>query len=247
MDNFDKEFYDKVGKIIGWDFSNLHVETQGEKWDFYSLVDNHLDKKMKWLDIGTGGGEKVLPLAEKVNMLIGIDYSQGMIDTAKKNLKKMNISNADFQRMNINDMTFSSENFDIITNRHSEINAKEIFRTLKKDGIFMTQQVENGNKQNIKDIFGRGQNYGESKLFMEECVRQLRKNGFSEIDYDSYDAQEYYRTEEDILFLLKNTPTIPDFGKINSDLKCFEEFVKKYMTEKGIVTNSKRFLITAKK
>jgi 2-polyprenyl-3-methyl-5-hydroxy-6-metoxy-1,4-benzoquinol methylase len=39
-----------------------------------------------WLDIGIGGGELVLPLSYSAWLLIGIDYSDGMIQTAHNNL-----------------------------------------------------------------------------------------------------------------------------------------------------------------
>ena len=39
-----KEFFEKIGKINGWDFSNLKVKSEGEKWDFYLKVRRCLTK-----------------------------------------------------------------------------------------------------------------------------------------------------------------------------------------------------------
>lgn len=33
-----KSFYDKVGRLNGWDFSKIKCETVGDTWDFYSEV-----------------------------------------------------------------------------------------------------------------------------------------------------------------------------------------------------------------
>ncbi|MFT0564520.1 SAM-dependent methyltransferase, partial [Bacillus cereus] len=33
-----KSFYDKVGRLNGWDFSKIKCETVGDTWDFYSGV-----------------------------------------------------------------------------------------------------------------------------------------------------------------------------------------------------------------
>lgn len=32
------DFYNTVGKINGWNFSNLSVKTEGVKWNFYEGV-----------------------------------------------------------------------------------------------------------------------------------------------------------------------------------------------------------------
>jgi hypothetical protein len=56
-----------------------------------------------------------------------------------------------------------------------------------------------------------------------------------------YEATEYYQEPEDLLFLLKNTPIIPNFGKEESDRPIIERFIEKNQTHRGIRTNSKRF------
>ena len=64
---------------------------------------------------------------------------------------------------------------------------------------------------------------------------------------DEYNADEYYQTEEDMLFLLKHIPIIPNFGEEKLDFSNFERYVKDNMTKKGIKTNSHRGLIIATK
>ena len=73
----------------------------------------------------------------------------------------------------------------------------------------------------------------------------MKEAGFKKINSLDYDAKEYYQTPEDLLFLLKHTPIIPDFGSDARDFEILSEFIKKNQTEKGICTNSKRYLIIA--
>ncbi len=49
------------------------------------------------LDIGTGGGELLITIAGFVKKAYGIDYSQGIIKTAKKNLAKAKTANVEFR------------------------------------------------------------------------------------------------------------------------------------------------------
>lgn len=57
----------------------------------------------------------------------------------------------------------------------------------------------------------------------------------------------YYNTEEDLLFLLRNTPIIPNFGEEKNDYKKFNEYIEKYKTNKGILLERKLFGIRARK
>ena len=82
-----KSFYNKVGRLNGWDFSKIKCETVGDTWDFYSEVKERCKPSHILLDVGTGGGENVLNIASSVKLLIGIDNSNGMIATAHSNLK----------------------------------------------------------------------------------------------------------------------------------------------------------------
>ena len=61
-----------------------------------------------------------------------------------------------------------------------------------------------------------------------------------------YNATEYYEDMKDLIFLLKNTPIIPNFN-IDKDSTFLKEIEEKYKTEEGIKTNSYRFIIICKK
>lgn len=82
-----KNFYDKVGRVNGWDFSKIKCETVGDSWDFYGEVKERCKLSDTLLDVGTGGGENVLNIASSAKLLIGIDNSNGMIETAQSNFK----------------------------------------------------------------------------------------------------------------------------------------------------------------
>ena len=242
-----KLFYDRVGEDIGWDFSKLKCVTEGEKWQFYSLVAERLSNTEIWLDIGIGGGEKVLQIANKSLLHIGIDISKGMLKTAKNNLRNSKLKNVRFMRMDSDKLEFPDGFFDIITTRHCDFNTSEVFRTLKKGGYFLTQQVEFKDKENFKEILGKSQMSEEKESIVKKYIEDFKRYGFEEVKVDYYNAKEYYQTIEDIIFLLKNTPIVPDFGKQETDFEKLNRFIEKYTTNKGIVTNSHRSLIIARK
>lgn len=243
-----KEFYDKVGKTNGWDFSHLRVTTEGATWRFYEEVTKNCNGSEVLLDIGTGGGENLLSIATSILFGIGIDLSDGMMETAHSNLNKTKLSNVRFIQMSSDQIQFPSEFFDVISCCHAPFFAKEAVRVLKRNGLFLTQQVSEADKLNLKRAFHRGQAFGEvDGTLKNRYVSELKEAGFRKIESFDYDAIDYYERPEDLLFLLKHTPTIPYFGQKNQDFDILNEFIKNNWTPKGIRTNSKRFMIIATK
>jgi SAM-dependent methyltransferase len=243
-----KDFYDRVGSEIGWDFSSIKCVSEELSWDFYTEVSKHCKPTDLLLDIGIGGGEKVLEIAKYICMLIGIDMSSGMIKTAKKNLSNSDVSNVKFFEMHADKLQFPDNFFDIISSRQSDFYVYELVRVLEKGGMFLTQQVSEHDKLNIKAAFHKGQSYGERDgAFKERYIKKLKDAGFSEVSSFDYDVKEYYQTPEDLLFLLKNAPIIPNFGVDVYDFDILEKFISENITDKGIMTNSKRYMIIAKK
>ncbi|UOQ48557.1 class I SAM-dependent methyltransferase [Gracilibacillus caseinilyticus] len=244
-EQFDyRVFYEEVGKENGWNFDKLQVKTEGIGWEFYQEVLKNVRKSDCLLDLGCGSGEQLTKIATSLFLMVGIDLSHSMIEKARKPSQK----NVKFFQMSSEQLQFPNDFFDIVTSRHAPFSAKEVAGVLKEAGIFMTQQVSEADKINLKKAFGRGQALeSQDGQLKDDYVRDLEEAGFTSVQTYEYDAAEYYQRPEDLLFLLKYTPIIPKFGEYPDDLNRFEDFVAAHQTEKGIVTNSKRFLIVAKK
>ncbi|MFC3798872.1 class I SAM-dependent methyltransferase [Cohnella sp. GCM10012308] len=242
-----KAFYDRVGQSNGWDFSKLKVLAEGAQADIYEDVKRICEKSDLLLDIGTGGGEAVLAIRDAALLLVGIDRSSGMIQTAQANLVRSGASNVRFVEMDAEQLDFPGRFFDIVTCRHAGFTARQVAKVLSRDGIFITQQVAEGDKLNMKQAFGRGQSYGEADgTLMRQYKLALAEAGFLDIQSMEFDTVEYYRTPEDLIFLLKHTPIIPGFGQEEGDFEILRAFMEENRTEKGIRTNAKRFMIKAR-
>jgi SAM-dependent methyltransferase len=212
MNKFDyKKFYDEIGQLNGWNFSKVKAIAEGVTWQFYDEVTQRCKKTDIVLDIGTGGGEALLSIAHTSLLLVGVDLSDGMIQTASHNLEISNKTNVRFFQMDAENLSFPEGFFNVVTCRHSPFNAIEIAKVLVKDGIFLTQQVSENDKLNLTQAFGRGQNTDLDGTLKYRYVEELNKAGFSDVQSFEYEATEYFETYEDLVFLLKHTPIIPNF------------------------------------
>ena len=111
-----------------------------EKW--IELINRYLkiNKGMKVLDVGCGSGCCSLLLANLGCQVIGVDYSDKMLEEARKNAGKFKV-NVEFQKMDVQDLVFQDETFDLIITRNVTWNLekpvqayKEILRVLKNKG-----------------------------------------------------------------------------------------------------------------
>jgi len=239
--------YRKPGKVRGWDFSQIKFSSEGPRINYCRVVESYLDRNQKLLDIGTGGGEKFLKFAPKVKKAIGIDVDPKMVETARENLRKSGLSNVKFEVCDSEKLRFGGQEFDVVIDRQAPFNPKEVARVLKPGGVFITQQVSEGDKLNFKEIFRRGDSYGiKSGTLKNRYLRELREAGMKIIEEKTANTIEYYRSMDDVIFLLANTPIVPDFDfeREQDKLKQIEE---RFKTKKGIRTNAERFLIVAKK
>ena len=248
------EYY---SKLANWDFSDIKYEEEVlTNWDYFEQIKQNTNEKSLCLDIGTGGGEKVLKRYPNVGMVIATDFSKEMIYTAKENAKRYSEKNIKFGVMDNLDMKFPDDVFDLVSARHTVINAKQIYNSLSKGGTLVIEGVDQKDCWEMKKLFGKGQAYNDKKAISEKDYEDLVEAGFSEIEKIQILINEYYQTEKDLIALLLKTPILDDFSEIEDsfeghlksiDSKTFNEYVKKYKTERGILLERVLYGIVAKK
>ena len=144
---------EKMAHIHGWDFSHIYgrySEEENLPWDFRTVINKYLKDNMKLLDMETGGGEFLLSLNHPKHNTSAIEGYQPNVELCKKVLLPLGI---DFKEADRDEkLPFENEYFDIITNRHGAYNVTELKRVLKKDGIFITQQVGAENDRELVEM-----------------------------------------------------------------------------------------------
>lgn len=248
----EKDFYEE---IANWDFSKIQCEIiKKTDWDFYQEISKYVDKNSICLDLGTGGGEKVLNEYPEVGMLIATDFSKNMIETANLNLKKSGRKNVRFTQMDNLKITFPDDIFDLISARHTIINASELYRVLRKDGIVVIQGVDKEDCFELKDTFKRGQAYNDKKAISQIDYENLVNTGFKIIKKVRIEEDEYYKTKEDLLALLLKTPILDDFSevdgrheKLSIDSNLLNNYINQNKSSKGILLKRVLYGIIAKK
>jgi len=235
--------YKQAAKNGGWSKAKPDDETS---WgDMYLNLISELNGDENILDIGTAEGNRFLMIANHIASGIGIDVVSEMVDLAKKNEKLY--PNISFIVMDSDKLEFDDNLFDIITARHASFDLPEAYRVLKKNGLVITQQIYESDKKNLKEAFGRGQDWGVNPgTRLERYKQEALDQGFEIIDEMVSDQPYIFPSKQELLEYLKFTPTIYDFNE-ESDALLLDGFIRENQTSEGIVSNSSRFLLKLRK
>ena len=248
------EFYQK---IKNWDFSKIkYVSENFTNWDMYEELSRSARKDSKILDLGTGGGEKVLSYFPECKEILGTDFSSEMIETANRNLKNSGKVNIHFRIMDNLHMDTKDNYFDVVVARHTCIDAKQIYSTLKKGGKLILRGVDKLDCWALKRMFNKGQAYNDVKPISLIDYENIIEAGFKEVELIPLHVKEYFESKEDLLALLLKTPILEDFSKIddNKDLgNCIidetilDKYIEENTFEKGILLIRRYYGIVARK
>ena len=123
-------------------------ELAGDKWqDWITEIKKQLPKKEKSeiriLDIGTGPGFFSIILAEAGYSVMAVDYTEAMLEEAKKNAGAL-AKKITYRQMDAQHLDFADETFDAVVSRNLTWNLedpaqayKEWMRVLKKGGVLL--------------------------------------------------------------------------------------------------------------
>lgn len=254
MQDLEYKRYEEIGN---WDFSDIkYTVEQDSDWNFYKEISKYSSKSSLILDLGTGGGEKALSQMPDAGMIIATDFSPKMIETANINKKNYPNKKIKFVTMDNLNMKFPNNLFDIITARHTIIDAKQIYNCLANNGILIIEGVDKYDCWELKKIFNRGQAFNDNISISQKDYNDLKNAGFSEINLQEIVQYEYYKTENDLLALLLKTPILDDFSELDTsnntyknqiETDLFNKYISQHTTDKGIELKRVLYGIVAKK
>jgi len=239
---------EKSAQIHGWDFSHIkgrYEESTDFPWDYTQIIKQYLNDDMNILDYDTGGGEFLLSLKHPFNKTSATEGYPPNVELCKEKLLPLGIN---FKACsNPENIPFESESFDIILNRHGAFNPKELYRLLKKDGIFITQQVGCDNDRDLVEMVLPDTEKPFPNLNLKEQKKAFMEAGFHIIEEaEVYLPISFYDVGAFVWFARIIEWEFPNFSVDN----CFDSLLEmqKTIEEKGKIEGTiHRYLIVAKK
>ena len=229
------EYYEKRKN---WSFDKYGIESEYlTNWDLYELLRSVTGKNSRVLDLGTGGGEKVINSFPDCKEILGTDLSPNMIETANKNLEESGRKNIHFRVMDNLKMDVPDNYFDVVVARHTVTDPKQIYKCLKSGGYLLIRGVDKEDCLNLKLLFGRGQGFNDTEAISIIDYKNVINAGFKDAELVPIHAREYFANKEKFIEFLKDVPILDDFSeeKMTHHKEQFDEhdneLLEKYIKE----------------
>jgi len=211
------KYYDEVKD---WNFDMFEIESESlTNWDLYEILNKLSDKESKILDLGTGGGEKVLKFFPEVKEILATDLSPEMIKTANKNLEESGRKNITFRIMDNLKMDVNENYYDIVVARNTVTDPKQIYKCLKPGGYLLLTGVDMNDCWSLKLVFGKGQGFKDTKPISIIDYENILNAGFKDVELVPLHERDYYKNREIFKNFLRKVPILDDFSEENPDEK----------------------------
>lgn len=239
---------DDVGERSGWDFSRMTTEREPVPWDYLEIVSNFLRLTDVVLDIGTGGGERLLSLSNNFGTAVGVDPDPGMVRVARDNA--VGRSNVRFLRASAERLApLDDGTFDVVLTRHAPVYVPELDRVTKADGLFICQEVGARNMANIRHAF----NTGSDALYLDaqqSMLNDLSARGWQLIAEAQYNVHYWVKDVPSLVFWFKaiaGANEIPADFSIATHHGVVNALIRQFGSQRGLATNEHRTLTIARK
>jgi SAM-dependent methyltransferase len=236
--------FDRAQSFTGWDLSAIKRRElePGPPWDYALLVRQLAQGKSSVLDMGTGGGELLARMrGELPPRVLATEPWSVNAPVAKRRLAPLSV---DVVRCWSTRLPFRAAGFDLVINRHEELEPADVARVLRRGGQVVTQQVGGSEWQELRKFFPRMSDFGNLRNVYAEGFEMEGLKITTNLEHDHRVA---YSSLEDLVYMLALMPwTIPKFN-LEEDIEALLALESECTSEKGLVLTESRFLISAER
>jgi len=235
----------------GWDFSWFDGRaTEGRpSWRYLASLTQRIDGSSAVLDVQTGGGERfaeALSNSERrPESLAATESWPPNVVVARQTLMPWGVAVAEVPDRD--PLPFGDDSFDLVCSRHPTVNNwTEIYRVLRLDGTYFSQQIGAGTNRELTDFLMGPQSMSNDQR-MEVAVAQAQSAGLEVLDAREESMPvHFFDVGAVVYFLRKVIWTVPDFSvdKYRERLRLLHGQIEK---DGRFTSHSKRFLFEARK
>ena len=209
-------------------------------WEYTAVVRTMLKSSDEVLDVGSGGGERLLALAPYLALGVGIDPDPVRVAAATEKAReqpKLRFAIGDARLRSLTD------SFDVILNRHAPFDLTAAAAHLRPGGRFITQQVGERNMGVVHAALGQRRAAPTITRSGVEAVEGLAVDRFEE-----YDVEYVVQDIESLLFWLNALDlrhADMDAGSALTSVDTLNRVLEGNVDDRGFVTNEHRYLVVA--
>ena len=234
--------------FCGWDFSHLDgrmVEEQAP-WSYSTRAAELMRRASAVVDMGTGGGERLLKMQQywPKKVVATEDYPPNF-RLATERFSAFGAQVVDVPLTDYDPMPFADGEFDLVLNRHSGFNAREVARILAPGGRFLTQQVHGLWAYDLIGAFDARPQWPEASL--EKYVPQLRAAGMIVDDTQEWSGKLAFTDVGAIVYYLRAVPWLVPGFSVETHLSYLLTLEQRLESGEGLTFVARKYLIEGHK
>lgn len=238
-------YIEEKAEFKGWDFSHLKNRIVCERlpWDYVHIVKQILKPHYKILDMGTGGGEILLSIGHTPKNTCVTESYEPNLKLCQEVLVPLGIV---VKKVLHDILPFDSDTFDVVINRHESYDLSEVYRVLKPNGTFITQQVGCENHAPLNEIMIDEKVEG-CNFNLSTQLKYFEREGFTLLYKDEFKGKAVFKDIGAIVYYAKTIPwEYPDFTVDNykDKLLNLQNIIERFG---GFDSIEHRFIVIAKK
>jgi SAM-dependent methyltransferase len=234
--------------FTGWDFSYLDgrmIEDQAP-WSYSSRAAELMRQSSSVLDMGTGGGERLLRLREywPSKVMVTEDYPPNY-KLAANRLAPFGVRVIDVPLTDDGPMPFVDGEFDLVLNRHSGLNSSEVARILALGGTFLTQQIHGLWADDLLAAFNAKPKWPNA--IPEKYVPLLEAAGLTIVEAREWSGLLAFSDVGAIVYYLKAVPWLVSDFTVASHLSYLMQLQHRLEDGETLIFTARKYLIEARK
>ncbi|MBN1873863.1 MAG: methyltransferase domain-containing protein [Anaerolineae bacterium] len=234
--------------FAGWDFSYLEGKMLEEEppWSYMERAATLLRAAASALDMGTGGGERLLALQEywPPKMVVTEDYPPN-VKLASERLAPLGVCVKVAELTYTSPLPFADGEFTLVLNRHSGFNVHEVARVLTPGGIFFTQQIHGLWGQSLLALFGATPQWPEETL--DHSVDRLESAGLLIATAEDWQGTFSFTDVGAVVYYLKAVPWLVPGFSVETHLKPLLALQERLDRGESLSFEARKYLIEAHK
>ena len=234
--------------FTGWDFSHLQGRMLEDQppWSYSSRAAELMDRASSVLDMGTGGGERLLALHEHWPEKVAVteDYPPN-VQLATGRLAPLGVRVVEAALNRYTPMPFADGEFDLALNRHSGTNPGEVARVLAPGGTFLTQQIHGLWAQDLIAAFDAEPPWPHATL--ENKVRRLKEAGLTILVAEDWSGAFSFTDIAALVYYLKAVPWLVKGFTVETHLNYLLALQDRLERGEELVFTARKYLVEATK
>lgn len=232
--------------FAGWDFSYLEGRMIEERppWDYPARAAELMQASSALLDMGTGGGERLLALRSHwPAAVVATENYPPNVRLARERLGPLGVRVVDVPLTRDSGLPFDDGAFDLVLNRHSGLNPDEVARVLAPGGTFLTEQVNGLWAQDLLAAFGARPQWPDATPAY--YLPRLRRAGLIIARLEEWRGRLSFADVGAIVYYLRAVPWLVPGFTVDGHLQALAGLQRRLEATGGLAFEARLYLIEA--